>query len=228
MDYGGVAGRLAAVRERIAGAQARGGFAHPVTIIAVTKGHGPEAVLAATLAGLADVGENRVQEALGKQDAIGPSAVAWHLIGSLQRNKARQVVGRFQLIHSVDREDLAEELDRRAGPERPQRILVEVNCSGEAQKGGVALDAAPALVAGILAKRGLDFRGLMTMAALSGDERVQRAAFGRLRGLAEMLERSGTPVAELSMGMSGDFESAVEEGATMVRLGTILFGRREP
>ncbi len=228
MDYGEVPRRLAAVRERIARAQARGGFVHPVTIIGVTKGHGPEAVQAATLAGLADVGENRVQEALAKQEAVGSNALAWHLIGSLQRNKARLVVGRFQLIHSVDREDLAQELDRRAGPRGPQRVLVEVNCSGEAQKGGVAPDAAPALVAGIMAKPGLEFRGLMTMAALSGDERVQRAAFGKLRGLKETLERSGTPVAELSMGMSGDFESAVEEGATMVRLGTILFGRREP
>lgn len=228
MAYEDLAGRLAAVRERIARAQVRGGVAHPVTIIAVTKGHGSDAVHAAIAAGLADVGENRVQEAIAKQAAVGASPVAWHLIGSLQRNKARQAVGRFQLIHSVDREDLVHELDRRAASASRQRILVEVNCSGEPEKGGVALEAAPALVAAILDRPGLEFRGLMTMAALSEDEPVQRAAFGRLRSLKETLERSGVQVAELSMGMSGDFETAVEEGATMVRLGTILFGRREP
>ena len=135
---------------------------------------------------------------------------------------------RSQLIHSVDREDLVHELDRRAASASRQRILVEVNCSGEPEKGGVAPEAAPALVAAILDRPGLEFRGLMTMAALSEDEPVQRAAFGRLRSLKETLERSGVQVAELSMGMSGDFETAVEEGATMVRLGTILFGRREP
>ncbi|MSR01859.1 MAG: YggS family pyridoxal phosphate-dependent enzyme [Gemmatimonadetes bacterium] len=228
MGYEDLPGRLAEIREQIAGAQARGGFAHPVTIIAVTKSHGPEAVRAAMAAGLTDVGENRVQEALAKQDEIGLEAVGWHLIGSLQRNKARQVLGRFRLIHSVDREELAEALDRRAAAAGRQRVLVEVNCSGEAQKGGVGPESAPALVASIIAKPGLEFRGLMTMAALSDDERVQRAAFGRLRGLKQALESAGTPVAELSMGMSGDFEAAVEEGATLVRLGTILFGRREP
>ena len=221
-------GRLGEIRERIARAQARSGFTHPVTIVAVTKGHGPEAVQAAMAAGLTDVGENRVQEALAKQEAIGLEAVGWHLIGSLQRNKARQVLGRFRLIHSVDREDLADALDRRASPSGRQPVLVEVNCSGEDQKGGVAPEAAAGLVAAILAKPGLEFRGLMTMAALTDDERVQRAAFGRLRGIKDALEAGGTPVAELSMGMSGDFEAAVEEGATMVRLGTILFGRREP
>ena len=228
MAYEDLAGRLAAVQERIARAQARGGLTHPVTIIGVTKSHGPEAVEAAIAAGLTDVGENRVQEAIAKQALVGVNRVQWHLIGSLQRNKARQAVGRFQLIHSVDREELAHELDRRATPSERQRVLVEVNCSGEAEKGGVDPEAARALVAGVLARPGLEFRGLMTMAALSEDEGVQRAAFGRLRGLKDALERSGTPVAELSMGMSGDFEVAVEEGATMVRLGTILFGRREP
>ena len=110
MSYADLPDRLDAVRDRIVRAQSRGGLAHPVTIIGVTKGHGPEAVDAAIAAGLMDVGENRVQEALAKQGAVGVSAVAWHLIGSLQRNKARQAVGRFELIHSVDREDLALEL----------------------------------------------------------------------------------------------------------------------
>ncbi len=229
MAYEDIPGRLAAVRERIANAQARGGFAHPVTIVAVTKTHGREAVVAAKAAGLTDVGENRVQEALAKQEAVGPDLdIAWHLIGSLQRNKARQAVGRFRLIHSVDRADLADELARRVGAGPPQAVLVEVNCSGEAQKGGVTPDEAPELVAGVLAHPELEFRGLMTMAALTADARAQRATFAKLFGLKETLERSGHPVAELSMGMSGDFETAVEAGATMVRLGTLLFGRREP
>lgn len=228
MAYEDIPGRLAGVRDRIAHAQARGGFDHPVTIVAVTKTHGPEAVRAAKAAGLTDVGENRVQEALAKQDAVGTdSAIAWHLIGSLQRNKARQAVGRFRLIHSVDRDDLAGELARRVPPGQRQAVLVEVNCSGEVQKGGVAPDDAMALVAGVAAHPGLDFRGLMTMAALTADERAQRITFDKLFRLKETLERAGYPVAELSMGMSGDFESAVEAGATMVRLGTLLFGRRE-
>ncbi len=229
MAYEDIGGRLAEVQERIATAQARGGFTHRVTIIAVTKTHGPEAVFAAKAVGLTDVGENRVQEALAKQEAVGAdSGMAWHLIGSLQRNKARQAVGRFSLIHSVDRADLAVELARRLGSGQRQPVLVEVNCSGEAQKGGVTPEAAPALVAAIVAHPELAFRGLMTMAALTADAREQRVTFEKLFSLKEALERSGYPVAELSMGMSGDFESAVEAGATMVRLGTLLFGRREP
>ncbi|MDX2061169.1 MAG: YggS family pyridoxal phosphate-dependent enzyme [Gemmatimonadales bacterium] len=227
MTDGLVVERLARVRERIAAAQERAGLTHPVTIIAVTKGHGPEAVRSAVAAGLIDVGENRVQEALAKQEALGQIGARWHLIGSLQRNKARQAVGRFVAIHSVDRAELAEELARRVAPDQRQRVLVEVNCSGEAQKGGVNPDGARALVDLILARPTLEFGGLMTMAALTDDERIQRAAFARLRGLKETLEQSGIRVDDLSMGMSGDFEAAVTEGATMVRLGTILFGERE-
>jgi len=227
MTYEGVSERLARVRECIADAQRKAGWNHPVTVIGVTKGHGAEAVAAAVAAGLGDVGENRVQEALAKQDALGALPVRWHLIGSLQRNKARQAVGRFALIHSVDRAELATELGKRVAAGARQRVLVEVNCSGEAQKGGVAPEAAVELVGLVAAEPRLEFCGLMTMAALSDDAAVQRVAFGRLRKLKETLEGAGTPVAELSMGMSGDFEAAVAEGATMVRLGTILFGERK-
>jgi pyridoxal phosphate enzyme (YggS family) len=228
MTHPGLADRLVQVRRRIAEAARRGGWTHPVTIIAVTKGHPAEAITEAVEVGLADVGENRVQEALAKQEALGRLPVRWHLIGSLQRNKARHAVGRFASIQSVDRPELVDELARRVPVGGRQRVLVEVNCSGEDQKAGVDPVAAIDLVGRVLDRPTLEFGGLMTMAALTTDERVQRAAFARLRALRDRLEQSGTQVADLSMGMSGDFEVAVEEGATMVRLGTILFGEREP
>ncbi|MGH7532062.1 MAG: YggS family pyridoxal phosphate-dependent enzyme, partial [Gemmatimonadales bacterium] len=121
------------MRATIAEAQAAGGWQHPVTIVAITKTHGPEAVRAAAQAGLRDVGENRVQEALPKQDATADVPVTWHLVGGLQRNKARHAVGRFGLIHSVDRLDLGQELARRVAPGY-QAVLVQVNCSDEPQK----------------------------------------------------------------------------------------------
>lgn len=227
MDFPGLASRLASVRDRIGMHQARGGWTHPVRIVAVTKTHGPDAVRAALAAGLEDVGENRVQEALAKQEQLAGVPVRWHLIGSLQRNKARHAVGRFALIHSVDREDLASELDRRVSPGQRQAVLVEVNCSGEAQKSGVAPEGLAPLLERIAALPGLELQGLMTMAALSDDERVQRGAFARLRQLRDRMESAGHRLPELSMGMSGDFPAAVEEGATMVRLGTLLFGERQ-
>src|ERR1041385_6319854 len=169
-----------------------------------------------------------VQEALGKQEQLADVPVRWHLIGSLQRNKARHAAGRFVLIHSIDRADLAQELDRRMREGSRQAVLVEVNCSGEAQKAGVAPAALPALLEAIAALPRLELRGLMTLAALTGEEPVQRAAFGRLRELRDRMRAAGHPVSELSMGMSGDYPVAVEEGATMIRLGTLLFGERSP
>lgn len=228
MDFPGLQQRLAMVRDRIGHHQGRGGFSHPVRIVAVTKTHGPEAVVAAVEAGIPDVGENRVQEALAKQDRCGGVPATWHLIGSLQRNKARHTVGRFGLIHSVDRLDLAEELHRRQPPGTVQAVLVEVNCSGEAQKGGCSPESLPRILEELRPLTGLELRGLMTMAALTADERLQRSAFGRLRRLRDAMLAEGHPVRELSMGMSGDFGVAVEEGATMIRLGTLLFGERSP
>ncbi len=227
MDFPGLAPRLASVRDRILLHQARGGWTHSVRIVAVTKTHGPEAVRAALAAGLEDVGENRVQEALTKQHQLDGVPVRWHLIGSLQRNKARHVVGRFALIHSVDRDDLATELDRRVPEGSRQPVLVEVNCSGEPQKSGTAPEGLAALLDRIGALPRLELQGLMTMAALSDDERVQRGAFARLRELRERMQAEGHRLPELSMGMSGDFPAAVEEGTTMIRLGTLLFGERQ-
>jgi pyridoxal phosphate enzyme (YggS family) len=227
MDFPALPGSLARVREAVARHQAVGGWTHPVRIVAVTKTHGPAAVLAALAAGLADIGENRVQEALRKQAALAGSPAAWHLIGTLQRNKARHAAGRFTLIHSVDRADLAAELDRRMPPDDRQAVLVQVNCSDEPQKGGVEPDGLPALLDALDGCRRLDVRGLMTMSALTGDAAEQRRAFRRLRELRDAEERRGRRLPELSMGMSGDFPVAVEEGATMIRLGTVLFGERE-
>jgi len=228
MDFPGLRSSLHSVQDRIRHHQGIGGWTHPVRIVAVTKTHGPEAVRAAVAAGLEDVGENRVQEALSKQDQLSDLTVRWHLIGTLQRNKARHAVGRFALIHSVDRAELAEELARRVAPGGRQPVLVEVNCSGESQKGGVDPAGLPALLERIGELPAIELRGLMTMAALNADAAAQRAAFGRLRSERDRMTDAGYPLPELSMGMSGDYPIAVEEGATMVRLGTLLFGERTP
>jgi pyridoxal phosphate enzyme (YggS family) len=226
MVFPDLPGRLAQVRQTVARHQAIGGWSHPVRIVAVTKGHPPEAVRAALAAGLEDIGENRVQEALQKQDALPEVRVKWHLIGTLQRNKARHAAGRFGLVHSLDRLDLATELDRRVRPDARQPVLVQVNCSDEPQKGGVAPDELPDLLERLRELEHLDVRGLMTMSALSDDAGEQRRAFSRLRELRDAGERAGHRLPELSMGMSGDYPVAVEEGATLVRLGTVLFGER--
>jgi pyridoxal phosphate enzyme (YggS family) len=226
MDFPDLPDRLAQVREVVVRHQTIGEWTHPVRIVAVTKTHGPEAVRAAVAAGLTDIGENRVQEALQKQELLAGVPVAWHLIGTLQRNKARHAVGRFVLIHSIDRGDLSAELDRRAAAGTRQPILVQVNCSDEPQKGGVEPGELPGLLEGLQPLEHLEVRGLMTMSALTGDTAEQRRAFRRLRELRDATERSGFRLPELSMGMSGDFPIAVEEGATMIRLGTVLFGER--
>jgi PLP dependent protein len=227
MEYPGLGRRVADVRERVATAQAAAGWTHPVRIVAVTKTHGVDAVRAAAAAGLDAVGENRVQEALAKQEAATAIEVEWHLIGTLQRNKARQVVGRFALIHSVDRADLATELDRRAAPGASQSVLLQVNCSDEPQKGGVEPDGLLPLLEHCVGLGSVTVRGLMTMAALTDHEREQRRAFRRLRELRDAAVAAGHDLPELSMGMSGDYLVAVEEGASMIRLGTALFGERD-
>jgi pyridoxal phosphate enzyme (YggS family) len=226
MDFPALPGSLAQVRDTVARHQAVGGWTHAVRIVAVTKTHGPAAVRAAVAAGLADVGENRVQEALEKQAGLTDVPVAWHLIGTLQRNKARHAAGRFALIHSLDRPDLAAELDRRMPADQLQAVLVQVNCSGEPQKGGVEPEGLPALLEALRSFDRLDVRGLMTMSALTVDAGEQRRAFRLLRELRDAAERQGHRLPELSMGMSGDYPVAVEEGATMIRLGTVLFGER--
>lgn len=215
------------VQERIAAAAARGGHGQRVEIVAVTKTHGPDAVQAAWDAGLRSVGENKVQEAVGKMEQLSVP-VAWHLIGHLQRNKAR-FASRFALVHSMDSPRLADALSEvgvNAG--RRLQVLAQVNASGEESKGGYSLEALRADAERLRSLMGVDVVGVMTMAPFDAEEGVLRSTFAGARAARELLTVAGHPARELSMGMSNDYELAVEEGATMVRLGTILFGERTP
>jgi pyridoxal phosphate enzyme (YggS family) len=226
MPFEDLPDRLTEVRQRIAEAVKRGGHGQQVTIIAVTKTHGPDAVTAAWRAGLQDVGENRVQEALGKMVAGGPP-VRWHLIGHLQRNKVKSADG-FFLIHSIDSLRLAESIDAHAtSTGRRAAGLLQMNVSGEESKGGVSLSELPAVADRLGQLRGIEVRGVMTMAPLDAAERELRKVFAGARQGRDLLRARGFDAPELSMGMSGDYEIAVEEGATYVRLGTVLFGARE-
>jgi pyridoxal phosphate enzyme (YggS family) len=209
-----VAENLASVRERIA---RTGRDPDEVTIVAVTKGFGPDVCEAALDAGLTILGENRVQEALGKMAAV--HGAQWHLIGHLQTNKVRQAAGRFALIQSVDSPHLAERLAR---ADAKQAVLVEVNAAREPQKSGVDPDSAMALIEEVSAQ--LDLRGLMAMGPTHGDPSPSFRELSRLRDEAQ--QRLGRSLPILSMGMSGDFEAAVAAGSTMVRLGQVLFGPR--
>lgn len=226
MPFEDVATRVAELRERIAAAVARGGHGQAVAIVAVTKTHGPEAVRAAWAAGVHDVGENKVQEALHKQELVDVP-VRWHLIGHLQRNKVK-ALDHFALLHSLDSSRLADTVHAHGVlRERAVEALLQVNVSGEATKGGFTLDALRAEAERLTGLVGVRVRGVMTMAPYTDDERVLRETFARAREARQLLLDAGHPASELSMGMSNDFEIAVEEGATIVRLGTVLFGARE-
>jgi pyridoxal phosphate enzyme (YggS family) len=219
-----LADRIAGVRARIAEACRRAGR-DPVgvTLVGVTKTVSPRAAEIAAELGLRDLGERRQQELRKKAETV-PS-VNWHLIGHLQRNKIDRTVPLVALVHSVDSERLLEALDafgRKRGA--PVPVLLEVNCSGEASKGGFAPDAIPAIGDGAVSRAGVAVRGLMTMAAYADDPQTARPAFVRLRELRDALRaRTGLALADLSMGMSNDFEVALEEGTTLVRIGTTLF-----
>ena len=220
---------LGAVEERIARARERGGGG-AVTIVAVTKGHPAAAAAAARAAGLKICGENRVQELEEKRGALADADIAWHLIGHLQRNKVRRALPLFELIHSVDSLRLARELSTEAqAAGRVVDALVQVNASGEETKGGFDAAHGASPVAEVCALPNVRVCGLMTMAPLTDDEGVVRMTFARTRKLFEDCAASTVDfhAQHLSMGMSSDFEAAIEEGATMVRLGTVLFGERE-
>lgn len=196
-----------------------------VLLVAVTKGRSLEQVEAALAAGLQDLGENYVQEGRRKAMAVGTGRCRWHFIGHLQTNKVRQALEYVDRIHSLDGFRLAEELnDRALRAGRRVPCLVEVNVSGEASKHGVSPVELPALYEHAASLPGIELEGLMTMAPLAGDGEASRPVFARLRQLADDLTRRGLPARELSMGMTQDFEVAIEEGATMVRVGTALFG----
>ncbi|HEX2202062.1 MAG TPA: YggS family pyridoxal phosphate-dependent enzyme [Longimicrobium sp.] len=229
METDVLAGRVAEVRERIERARERGGHARPVTLVAVTKTHPADVVRAALAAGVADVGENRVQELEDKVRDVGRGAVRWHLIGHLQRNKAAKALPLFDLLHSLDSERLAEALsDAAAKAGATVRALVQVNASGEGTKGGFAPDEAVDAIGRMTALPGLELQGMMTMAPFTDDEATIRRAFATTRRTWEAAARQlpAFRAEHLSMGMSNDFEIAVEEGATLVRVGSVLFGER--
>ncbi len=225
MPFPDLPDRLREVRERIDDAIRRGGHGQAVTIVAVTKTHGPEAVQAAWDAGIGDVGENRVQEALPKMDAVS-LPVRWHLIGHLQRNKVKALT-RFSLLHSLDSSRLADSVNELgSASESPVTALMQVNVVGEESKGGFLSKEWASEAARLRSLDGIRIRGVMTMAPLDADESTLRTVFAGARKAREILCTAGHEATELSMGMSNDYEVAVEEGATYVRLGTILFGAR--
>lgn len=219
---------LPRVRERIARALERAGRPDEVELVAVTKGHPLEAVRAAVAAGLGVLGENRVQELDEKVAAVGRTYAEWHLIGHLQRNKVRRSLALFDRIHSIDSLRLARTLSAEAGrTEREVRGYVQVNVSGEETKGGFEGAEAVDALGVIVDLPWLHVDGLMTMAPLTDDAGTLHDTFGAARRLLEEAKRQFPAVGGgLSMGMSNDFEIALEEGATILRLGTVLFGER--
>jgi len=232
-----IASRLAALRTRVAAAAQRSGReADAITLLAVGKRMSAEQIIAAVSAGLCDLGENYVQESLAKIPAVnaaleqlGKARPRWHFIGQLQRNKAREVVRLFDTVSSLDRTRLGSELERRAEQEeRSLDVIIQVNLSGEPQKGGVAPgDLGPLLEASSAWSR-LRVIGLMTIPAAAENAEDSRPVFAQLRELRDKLrgEAGAEHLSELSMGMTGDFEVAIEEGATIVRVGTAIFGPR--
>lgn len=227
MPFPGLEQRVADVRDRIAERVRRGGHGQRVQIVAVTKTYGADAVDAAFACGIEDVGENRVQEAIGKMADV-KAPVRWHLIGHLQRNKVKQLA-HFVMLHSLDSARLADAVSE-DGVARgsAHRVLIQVNTSGEVSKGGWTLPDLKAEADRLRQLSGLEVVGVMTMAPFDADESMLRQTFEGARMARSVLCDAGLPATELSMGMSNDFEVAVEEGATMVRLGTILFGARAP
>jgi pyridoxal phosphate enzyme (YggS family) len=221
---------ISRVREEIDRAARRAGRSPgEVRLLAVTKTVDDERIREAIAAGVDLIGENYVQEARRKIDLMG-RPLPWHFIGHLQTNKAKYAVRLFDMIHSVDRLELARELDRRAAAaDVTLKVLVEVNVSGEATKSGVAADQALALVKSVAELPRLSVRGLMTMPPWFDDPEEARPHFAALRRLAEAIRREGIEgirMEELSMGMTNDYPVAVEEGATIVRIGRAIFGER--
>jgi len=225
----GISDRLAEVRRRIVtAAEKHGRDPAEVTLIAVGKTFPAERVTEAVLAGATDLGENRVQEAAAKRPEV--AAATWHLIGPLQRNKAGLALATFDVVHTVDRVEIARRLQlllERDWPGRKLRVLVEVNVGSEPQKAGVLPEDAADLATEVLSHDRLDLIGLMAIPPFGDDPEASRPYFSALRRLRDQLtDRLGYPLPQLSMGMSHDFEVAIAEGATMVRVGTAIFGER--
>ena len=220
---------LSAVRMRIAAAAARTGrSASEVTLIGVTKGQEAAAIREAVSLGLTDFGENYVQESLAKQDALSVPGIVWHFIGALQSNKTRLVADRFSWIHTVDRLKLAQRLaDQRSVHLPPLNVCLQVNLGAEESKAGVHPDAVRELALGISRLARLRLRGLMCIPPPETSPERSRRWFRQLRAIRDDLRSAGLDLDALSMGMSADYEVAIEEGATHVRIGTALFGPRD-
>lgn len=223
--------RLKRVKDRITEtALACGRDPKTVKLLAVSKTVPADRILAAIGAGVKDLGENYVQEAREKIEALGRETVSWHFIGHLQSNKAKYVVRLFDLIHSVDSLKLAKELDKRARAiGKVQKVLLQVNISGEATKSGIDTEATVALVRQMAPLDNLAICGLMTMPPYFNSPEKVRPYFRALKDLHNLIRReaiANVHMAELSMGMTGDFEVAIREGATLVRIGTAIFGER--
>lgn len=223
-----LAANIRHIEKRVSSACERSGRSRDdVTLVAVTKTQPAALVNEALAAGLPDIGENRVQEYLSKRDELLPHR--FHMIGHLQRNKVRQIIDFASLIHSVDSIALAEEIERLAGSRGSTvNVLIEVNSSGEASKFGVAPDEVPLLAGQMLQLPHVRLRGLMTVAEFVEDAAALRPAFRMMRELRDELAQryDSTDIRELSMGMTNDFEIAIEEGATLIRLGSAIFGHR--
>ncbi len=224
-----VAERLASVQDRIAAACARAGRAvDSVTLVAVSKKQDPQLVREGFATGLRDFGENYVQELVARADALADlDGLRWHFIGRLQRNKVKQLLGRTVLIHDVDSERLLREIDKRAaGAGLVPRALVAVNLGGEASKSGVAPGELPGILEAAATLDNVVIDGLMAMPPMANQPEDNRGFFAELHALRDRVSTPDRPLPELSMGTTGDFEVAIEEGATLVRVGTAVFGPR--
>jgi pyridoxal phosphate enzyme (YggS family) len=219
---------LSKVRERIEQAAIKAGRdPQGIKLVAVTKTVPVPRIREAMAAGATIFGENYVQEVRAKIEEIGKSGIEWHFIGHLQSNKAAHAVRLFDLIHAVDSLTLARDLDKRAGAAgKIIDCLLEVNLSQEASKFGISKEKTPELAHACKELKNISLRGMMTMAPYTDDPEAARPYFIALRELREEIAHSGIPLPELSMGMSSDFEKAIEEGATIVRIGTAIFGER--
>lgn len=220
---------IAKLRERIGAAcRATGRDESGVTLLAVSKTRPAEDIRAAWEAGQRAFGENYLQEALTKQAALSDLPLVWHFIGPLQSNKTREVAAHFDWVHSVDRLKIAQRLsDQRPAGLPPLNVCLQVNISGEASKSGCLPTELPALAGAVADLPGLRLRGLMCIPEPETDPARQRAPFAALRGLLEQLQPQHPGLDTLSMGMSGDLEAAIAEGATLVRVGTDIFGARQ-
>jgi len=227
-DDGAPEGRVQAVRARIADAAAEAGRdAVSVHLLAVSKTFGSAAVRGLAACGQLEFGENYLQEALEKQAALRDLPLVWHFIGPIQSNKTRAIAEAFNWVHSVDRLKIAERLSaQRPAGLPPLQVCIEVNVSGEASKGGVTIRELPALADSVAVLPNLQLRGLMAIPAPVADVAKQRAAFRQVREAFDTLRARGHTLDTLSMGMSADLEAAILEGATIVRVGTALFGER--